>query len=227
MTPMVPFSQLPGRHERHFRRKIQNPLFPRPIEHYADGDLLETQRLDHGELVQFITHLRGLVTRAVNLPPNVASEAILSLKEGLDMAYETASGLADDQSGNRSAIRELTAVIMKTVRGGAGGDRLAESELEAEEQARAAHYALLEYPIVADLLHPNTLIEVDELAATLLGETPEALAAALSLFDAVQLSELVSESRMLLKGRAGTETAQARLVLMEDYLTKAGSGSVN
>ena len=143
------------------------------------------------------------------------------------MAYETSSGLADDQSGNHSAIRELTVVIMKTVRSGADGDRLAESELEAEEQARAAHYALLEYPIVADLLRPDTLIGADELAATLLGETPEALAAALSLFDAVQLSELVSESRMLLNGRAGTETAQDRLAQMEDYLMEAGGSSVN
>ncbi|OGT90046.1 MAG: hypothetical protein A2286_02195 [Gammaproteobacteria bacterium RIFOXYA12_FULL_61_12] len=206
---------------------MQNSLFPRPVEQYGDSDLLEAQRLDHGELVQFISHLHGLVTRAVSLPPNVPSEQILSLKEDLDMAYETSSGLADDQSGNHSAIRELTVVIMKTVRSGADGDRLAESELEAEEQARAAHYALLEYPIVADLLRPDTLIGADELAATLLGETPEALAAALSLFDAVQLSELVSESRMLLNGRAGTETAQDRLAQMEDYLMEAGGSSVN
>ena len=57
----IPFSEYPGRHERHFRRKIKNPLFPRPINSYSDDDLLEVQRLDHEEIIEFITQLRAYV----------------------------------------------------------------------------------------------------------------------------------------------------------------------
>ncbi|MBU0499813.1 MAG: hypothetical protein KJ558_16110 [Gammaproteobacteria bacterium] len=223
----VPFSQRPGRHERHFRRKLCNPLFPRPIDRADDDALLEVQRRDHEELVGFIHHLKDLVTRAASLPPRIESDVILGLKEELDRAFETASGLADDQSEHLYAVRKLTEVIMARVRKGAQGDALAASELQSEAQAREAHYALLGNPLGADLLHPESLIEPDELAATLLCEGEPALAAALSLFDPPQLTELIAQSRRLLADRTGPESAQKRLLQMATYLKAASAGLLN
>lgn len=217
----VPFSRFPGRHERHFRRKLSNPLFPHPIVEPDDSALLEVQRRDHDELVRFIDGLRTLVTRVVRLPARADSGLILELKEELDKAYEAAAGLGDDQSNNLQAIRELTAVIMGTVRRGAQGDGLAESELQAESVAREAHYSLLEYPVIADLLHPESLIFPDELAATLLSEPPDALAAALSLFDEVQVSEIVAQAqkRVSAAGVACPPEARERLQELESWQT--------
>ena len=216
----IPFSELPGRHERHFRRKLNNPLFPRPITGHSDNDLLEVQRLDHEELTAFIQHLQGLVVKAANLPPNADSDTILLLKEQLDKAFETSAGLADDQSGNQYAVRTLTEAIMKSIRKGASGDSVANVELDQEVVARAAHYALLEHAIVADLLHPETLIEADELAASLLHEPPEALKAALSLFEREQLEQLVAQAKQLVEGFDG-ENAEisARLDQMGQHLS--------
>lgn len=198
MSAKVPFSQSPGRHERHFRRKVENPLFPRPIMEVTNEDLLEVQRLDHEELLKFVTSLRDLVQRAVDLKPNVESQVILDLKADLDKIYEQACTAADDQSGNKDAIRQLLAIVMVTVRSAAAGDPMAEQQLEEEEQARTTHFRLLEYPVIADLLDPDSRIEEDELIAVLLSEEEKDLNAALELFDDEQLAALVGEGNSLL-----------------------------
>ena len=215
----VPFSERPGRHERHFRRKLNTDLFPRPIGEYSDEDLLEVQRLDHEELLEFLAELRATVQRAVDLSPNEESQVVLDLKAGLEQLYERAAGLADHQESNKSAIAQLVGVIMQTVRRGAAGDSLAEQELLQEEQARVSHFRLLEQPVVADLLHPESLIEADEIVPVLLLESPEGLAAALEMFDREQLAQLCQIGQDLLlqvpEGSAGLAAYRERLLQME------------
>lgn len=177
------FSQLPGRHERHLLRKLDNPLFPEEERVISPSQLLAAQRQDQAELVEFVTGLRSLVQQAIDLKPNEESDVILEIKARLDMAYEQASVLADDQIETKNAIQRLTQVIMNTIRSNAGADPTALHELQQEEIARNTHYSMLRYPIVADLLHPESTILEDELAPTLLSEDPQGLQAALELFD--------------------------------------------
>ncbi len=193
----IPFSEQPGRQERHFRRKLDNELFPQPIRNPQDDDLLEVQRVDHEELIGFLTDLRETVQQAVALKPNEESQVILDLKERLDKLYEQSAGLADEQSGNQEAIRQLIAVIMKTL-WAAATDPQAESELQQETTARATHFELLREPLVADLLHPASPIGEGELVPTLLSESEAAVAAAVTLFDEDQLALLIGQAHALL-----------------------------
>jgi hypothetical protein len=216
----IPFSELPGRHERHYRRRLDNPLFDPPA--VADDEaLLEVQRLDHEELLAFITELRQTVSRAAALKPREETEVVLKLKEDLERLYETACGLADEQGGNKQAIEHLIGAIMQTVRANAEGDALAMQELAMEEQARALHFTLLQQPLVADLLHPESLIDRETLVPTLLSESEEAVAAALTLFDDTQRGELAREARALLASRDPEHRlseARARLAQIEEGL---------
>ena len=189
------FSQLPGRHERHYRRRLGNPLFPGGPRTADEAELLEMQRLDHEELLAFLGELRATVQRAVDLPPNEGSEAVLAIKEQLDRLYETSAGLAEDHAGNQAAIRELLEVIMLSVERGAGGDPQALAELAQERAARQAHFELLASPLVADLLHPQSCIPAADLAPSLLTADEADLAAALQLFDLEQLSQLYADAR--------------------------------
>jgi hypothetical protein len=222
MARRVPFSEFPGRHERHLRRRLNNPLFPRPVDALDDDALLEVQRRDHEELLVFLGNLRETVQRAVSLQPNEETQVVLDLKSDLERLYEAASGLADEQEGNKTAIRQLVAVIAQTVRKAAGSDPLAVSELEQEEEARAAHFALLEQPLVADLLHPASVVAENELVPTLLSEEETAVAAAAALFDGEQLALIVERGRGLLAevdpGGAGLPEAWARLRQLEGRL---------
>jgi hypothetical protein len=158
------------------------------------------------------------VGEAVALGPHEQSDVILELKERLDQAYETACRLADDQSPNKEAIRKLVAVIMRAVWKGAGNDTLAHQELEQEEAARATHYDLLEQPLVADLLDPDSLIGENELLPVLLTCEKSAFEAAVTLFDPAQLAALSDQGEALLRMQqagAGEENTRQRLEMLK------------
>jgi len=210
------FSQRPGRRERQLIRKRDNPLFPEAQRHPGSSELNEAQRLDHEELEAFIGRFHTLVHEAVDLQPNVGSEVILDLKERLDQAYEQSAGLADDQSETQAAIARLLDIIMAAVRNGASGDPAALMEIEQETQARSAHFELLTFPLVADLLDPDSPIAEDELAATLLSASEQEQLAVLTLFDPAQREQLAAHAQTLLEavGDNAPATARQRLAAM-------------
>ncbi|MEW8299349.1 MAG: hypothetical protein AB2651_12620 [Candidatus Thiodiazotropha sp.] len=221
------FSERPGRHERHLLRRFENPLFTEAARTLTQAQLTEAQRLDHEELVAYIEELRRLVGEAVALGPHEQSDVILDLKERLDKAYETACRLADDQTPNKEAIRKLVDVIMRSVWKGAGNDTLAHQELQQEEAARQAHYALLENPLVADLLDPESLIAEDELLPVLLSTGDSDFEAALTLFDATQLEALLRQGESLAQPDSGSrlnELGAARLDRMRRGLDALRAG---
>ncbi len=188
------FSTKPGRRERHLLRKRNNPLFQENQRQVSTTALQEAQRLDHEELADFITEFRKLVHQAVSLQPSEESDVILKLKENLDKSYEQACGLADDQAETKDAIKKLLVVIMNAVRSGAGEDPKALDELQQETIAREAHFELLEHPLIADILYPESVISEEDLIPTLLSSPAEEFAAALTLFDADQLQLLAANS---------------------------------
>lgn len=225
------FSQLPGRHERHLLRKMDNPLFPEAEREISPQMLLETQRLDHEELVEFITGFRALVQKTIQLKPHEESDVIIGIKEQLDMAYEQASVLADDQTETKEAIHKLTQIIMNTIRFNAVGDPMALDELKQEHEARSAHYSLLQFPIVADLLHPESPILEQDLASTLLSEDAQGLQAAMELFNLTQLQIICEDASELLRrleaeGRV-PDQAKSRLTEIGTRLTEEASGAIN
>jgi len=218
----LPFTHQPGRRERHLRRRHENPLFAWPPEEVAPEALLEAQRLDHEEMETFRVSFRALVQRAVELPPDAGSDTVLGLKEELERHYELACGLPEDHRWERESIAKLIGIIMKVVRRSAGPDPLARQELDDEEAARAIHFRLLEQPLVADILHPETPIAPEELAPSLLDATPAEVEAALELFAPEQIAALIAQGaeRLARLRSAGVDTARAqeRLVQMQARL---------
>lgn len=194
----LPFTHKPGRRERHLRRRHENPLFAWPPEEVEPETLLAAQKADHEEMESFRADFRELIQRAVNLPADADSDTVLSLKEDLERRYEQSFGLPEEHVRERAALRRLIDLIMKAVRRAAGSDPLARQELADEEQAREIHFRLLEQPLVADILHPESPVAPEELAPSLLSATAEEVEAALELFDHKQVEELAQESVRLL-----------------------------
>jgi hypothetical protein len=128
---------------------------------------------------------------------------VLGLKQDLERRYEQSFGLPEDHARERVALRKLIDLIMKAVRRSAGSDPLARQELADEEQAREIHFRILEQPLVADLLHPESPIAPEELAPSLLSATADEVEAALELFDLPPLEELVHVSTRLIERLAG------------------------
>jgi hypothetical protein len=110
----LPFTHRPGRRERHLRRH-QNPLLAWPSAAVEPLDLLAAQRADHEEMEAFRDAFRGLVQRALDLPPNAGSDQVLALKEDLERHYEQACGLAEDHTQERATLRRLNTTRIRRI----------------------------------------------------------------------------------------------------------------
>lgn len=216
------FSTQPGAFERQLIRCADNPLFSPARRNVIQIEVTQAQRRDREEAAAFHERLRALVQRAIDLPPQADSEVVLKLKEDLDQAYEQACGLGGDLREIKAAVKKLLDIVMRAVWRGAGDDAAAQANLREEETARATHFALLEYPLIADIIRPDSPIAAEELLPTLLSESAPAFAAALSLFDADQLALLCQDARERLRtldrAEPAVANAHARLAEMERHL---------
>lgn len=223
---MISFLDHPGVRERHLQRRYHNPLFPPSRRHVNAAELQLARAADHGELESFHQQFQSLLERAVALKPNEPSEVILQLKADLDKAFAIASGLPGDLSQLKVGLQKLIAVTMNAIWQGAGDDPLAHQELTDEEEARAAHFAHLRYPLVAALVRPDSPLAGEDLVPSLLSAEPAELQATLWLFAPEQLSDIASEARSLLTALADDqlrERTQQALQMIENFLATSGA----
>ncbi len=195
------FNPQPGRRERHLARIHRNPLFGHPPPEVDLARLEQAWSGDREDLMDFEGRFRALVEEAAALGAHADTEVVLALKERLEQAYEEAVGLAGDQGRIKEALQRLVDVTMRAVRAAAGNDPLALDELAQEEAARRLHFALLEEPLVADLLAPDGPIPAEDLVPTLLSSPEAALGKVLDLFDREQIVALCAQGRALLEER--------------------------
>ena len=232
MTTTPLFSREPGAHERHLRRLHDNPLFAPERRRVSERDVLAARRRDQQQLEAFLERFQQTVRRAVELEANVQSDVILELKEELDRCHEEAAGLAGDQDRIKQAVVRLVGTIMQAVRKGAEHDAVALRKLDDEDRARALHYELLEEPLVADLLNPDSVIPETDLVPTLLGSEPAVLEKVLTLFTPEQITVMIRDARPLLEQTpADADTlarARANLARMEAAATEqTGTQTIN
>ena len=221
------FSTNPGVRERHLRRKYQNPLFAE--DEISEVDIIQARKQDAEEVDEFMNHFRDLVQQALELDANTDADVVLKLKELLDKSYEQCSGLAGDQGEIKTMIKRLLASIMQAMWKGVGQDFQAQSKLENEEKARESHFAMLEYPLVAVLLRPDSPIVADDLVRVLLSESADNLRMAMQIFVPEQQIMLVQQARELLakielddESKSG---AEQRLAEMEVQVTVVSQAS--
>ncbi len=224
METMLRFSPDPGPRERHLQRRHANPLFGEAALTLDQADVDAAREADARDQERFLADFRTLVQEAVELPPHAESDQVLAIKARLDESYTRVCALPGDHAAVREAIRRLIEVIMAAIRKSAAGDPLALQKLDEEAQARALHMELVEHPLVADLLLPDTPIAESELLPTLLAEEADAVTAATTLFEPEQLAALHAEGERLLADleAAGHDMRRARENLSRLAAANAG-----
>jgi hypothetical protein len=193
------FSPTPGPHERHLKRRLLNPLFPKPEHEFTQQDIEAAQKKDEESLLFFMTHFQSVVQKTTELGDNSESDIVIQIKEQLDECYATSCALPGDHSNLKSAITKLITAIMAAIRKGASGDSVALKKLDEEDIAREMHNELHQRNLIADLMLKNSPILENELTPTLLNEESDDLDAALQLFSAEQLNLIVKDSQTLLE----------------------------
>jgi len=199
MSVEMLFSKKAGRRERMLKRQFENPLFGEiDIEPFAIQD---ARREDSAEVEAFINDFRDLVKQVTELQPSADADVVLKLKEALDKAYEASAGLAGDHSEIREMIQRLLSMMMQSMWKAVGNDALGISKLEMEEQARQAHFAMLEHPFIADLLAPDSVINEALMVPSLLSESAQTVVLAVQLFDPEQQQLVYQQGVELLKDK--------------------------
>ena len=215
-------SENPGSHERHLLRRSDNPLYQSAQTIIDDDTLVEAQKADHNEIVAFHENFNRALDDTIKLDTNVESDVVLELKDRLEKLYEQAFRIGDDQTSIKEAIQKLLAVIMASVRKGAGNDAQAHQELDQEESARQAHFQLLESPLVADFLNPDSVIGENDLVPTLLSANKDELSQVLQLFDEEQLIVIIEKGDMLMRSLIAEEIhapeAMENLAFIQGYI---------
>jgi len=187
-----------GMHERHLRRKDGNPLYGVPAPKYTQGDYMQARRLDSEEMNAFQNEMQEVIQQAIDLPSNVESEVVLELRGKLDQLYTRCSGFGSSCGTHKQSIRKLIDIVMNAVWQAAADDPMARMELEHEELARQQHFCLLEYPLISDLMRPDTPITQDELVPTLLQADEDELEAVMWMFEPEQLEDIRNQANTLL-----------------------------
>lgn len=225
MNDSVKFSPQPGAYERHLQRKYHNPLFPPSQQEFLPAEIDQARQRDQQDLQAFMEAFQETMTQAGALNGSVDSEVVLDLKEKLERLYVTSSGLAGDLSQFQDALLKLIRVCMQTIRTGASDDVIALRKLDEEDQARTVYFAMLESPLIAELMRGDDIIQRDELVPTVLSlDTPQ-LAAVLALFEPEYLEQLILHTREFITGlSAEVQTfahVEDKLALMEKTLEGA------
>jgi hypothetical protein len=219
MSVVTLFSAKAGRAERMLKRQYDNPLFGEmKIESF---DIQDARKQDAAEVETFVNYFRELVQQVIDLRPNADSADILKLKETLDKAYEISSGLAGDQAEMREMIQRLLGLMMQGMWKAVGNDAQGIEKLEMEEAARKAHFSLLEYPFIADMLAPESPVSEALLVPSLLSENAQTVALAFALFEPEQQQQIYQQAAALLVRLESTAASthprvqQAQLRLQE------------
>lgn len=193
------FSPAPGPHERHLKRRLLNPLFPKPERELTQQDIVDMQKKDEENLLKFMGYFQTVVQKTTELGNNSESDVVLQIKEQLDECYATSCAMPGDHENLKVAIKKLISAIMAAIRKGASGDPVALNKLDEEDIARKMHNELHERKLIADLMLENSPILENELTPTLLNEETEDLDAALQLFSHEQLELIVKDAQALLE----------------------------
>jgi len=219
------FSESPGSRERQLQRQYNNPLFSEQQRNISPQNLKKIQDEDIAQLSVFSQDFQKLFDSASQLAENVQSDVILKIKEDADRLFEQAACLPGDVSSAQESLLKLIAVIMQAVKQGAGDDPKALSELQQETEARAMHTELMKFPLVVDMLNPDSLIEPENLAATMLSAELDELAAGLQLFEIDQITQLYNDAETLMhectENGHDVSSAQARLDVIAEALRQA------
>ncbi len=220
------FSKAPGCWERHLQRQYNNPLFTQIAQPLTQEAVNHARQQDEQERQQFQQAFQALLTDVASLASQVEAAIIFKMQDRIDVLYEQCAALGGDFSDAKRGLRELNNIIMQVIKSSAEITDASKAEtldaLISKDQARQLHFNLLEYPLIAHLLHPSSPIKPEELVPTLLSEDEASLRAAMSLLDLEKQKILCDEARALLtylklKGNL-LDNAWERLAMMEQPL---------
>jgi len=207
------FLDQPGMHERHLRRRVNNPLFADAA--MSQQDIQAARERDERELEAFMRDFHALARDASALDASADSEVLLALKARLEQNYERCCGQMGRHDEIKQGLNNLIDAIMAAMVRASASDRQALARLEEEIVARKQHFALLSYPLIVDMLRPDSPLGAQDLIPSLLSTNEKEALAAAGLFNEEQRELMCQQGQALLErlAESGTDVTAARQIL--------------
>lgn len=214
------FSDKPGAHERHLRRKVNNPLFGDVS--VTQEDIQRAREEDEKELRRFLDEFHAIANDASQLDASAEADLLIGLKQRLEKSYECSCGVMGSQEEIQTALSKLIDSIMNTLMHSAVEDVAAQQKLTDEHHLRQKHFDRLGYDLVADLLRVDSPINPDDLVPALLSAPAQAARAAVSLFTDEQQALLFDTANKML---ADVSSEHPRIIHAKKILLMFQSGN--
>lgn len=191
------FSAHPGSWERQLQRQCDNSLFSH-LPPITQSRIDDAQRKDEAERRTFMQVFQNLLQQVADLDAQVKVEVVLKLKDQIEVLYEQCAAIGGHFTAEKRGLNKLHELIIQSILENVTLDQNTKNQLLQEVAEQKQHADLLEYPLVAHLLHPQSPIPQDEIVPTLLTEDEASLRAAMSLFAIPQKQILYQEAKQLL-----------------------------
>lgn len=207
-------------------RKRGNTLFT--DSNVSDEALAGARADDDRELSAFAESYGEILKTIAELSGNVDSQVILDIKDRVDRLYEQSCGLGGDRESEKQGLARLYQAITQAIRDGAAHDAEAMKKLDEEALAHEVHWQLMQQPVVADLLFPDSPITPRDLVPTLLSEDATGFSKAMEIFRDEHRILILRQARKLLaehKQGAALKNARARLHYLEQLVEQNGKTS--
>lgn len=201
------FSDRPGSHERHVRRKVNNPLFG-DIQITQD-DIQQARDVDEQEQQAFLDDFHALAKDASQLDASVDADVLIELKTRLERSYEKSCTVMGSMDEIQTAISRLIDSIMKSLLHASSENEDANSKLMDELNSRKIHFELLQHKLIADLLRTDSPITSADLVPSLLSTSEKTAQAAVGLFTSDQLLFVCQQAQTMLEG---VESDHAKII---------------
>jgi hypothetical protein len=210
-----------GAWERHIRRRLQHPeLFDRPAP--DNLSLLAAQQRDQRELEAFHRQLTQIIA---DLTDSTESGKLLQLKQQLDDCHQQSMGLAGDLTDQQTAIGNINEIITTALRRALrDDDEAGRLRLIKQEAERLRTIERWQQPLLADLARTPCPIPDNEIAASLLCESEDAMQFALKSFNPAEQDDILQQWSAL-QGRASADKREwiaARIALCTPPIEATG-----
>ncbi len=197
MDSDLEWSNNPGAHEIHLKRRQNNPYFPESRRVISKEDLELTQKKDQSD---FQTCQQRFENLASDFQKIVTSRDWLKIRERLDTLISFSIGVGGSAKEIETRALELREILMSVLRKTLANDQEKLGKLEfANSIHRDFIKERLNYPVIAQMCREGSPVLKEETTSTILSENPETISTFLNTLPEDNRSLIRVEALKMLK----------------------------
>ena len=178
------WSDCPGAHENHLKRRYNNPYFSNERQIISNDDLISAKETDEDEYHIASLQFSELLTEIedIGISSTLPMSEIQKIREKVDELISFSKGVGGRACNIATEAEKLRESVITTMRDGVSNDA---DSLAALEKANAHHEQYTKkfnIPVIAEMMSERSPIKKEDVLSTILSEEPATISIILSMF---------------------------------------------